>query len=159
MPAQPAASTSRPPTALASPTFTPPPRLVSNLAALQDPTRVSDDLWTETTEASVLWLLSLKPPGAASTSPHQPSSKGKERARVDEDGVAVDEDLVHWFCGAKGAQECWEPAIFCIRLLGMKRVGEVANWRDSFERCVQRFCIAHSYRLRQSYSRRLSSPF
>ncbi|CDR46333.1 hypothetical protein NBRC10512_007411 [Rhodotorula toruloides] len=136
MAAQPAASTSRPPTALSSPTFTPPPRLVSNLAVLRDPTRVSDDLWTETTEASVLWLLSLKPPGAASISPHQPSSKGKERARVDDNGVAVDEDLVHWFCGAKGAQECWEPAMFCIRLLGMKRVGEVANWRDAFERLM-----------------------
>ncbi|GEM11057.1 tRNA-splicing endonuclease [Rhodotorula toruloides] len=129
----PAASTSRPASATC-PTFTPPPRLVGNLAALRDPSQVSDDLWTETTEASVLWLLSLKPPAASAL--HQPSFKGKERARVDENGVAVDEDLVHWFCGAKGAQECWEPAIFCIRLLGMKRVGEVAEWRDSFERLM-----------------------
>ncbi|GAA5930688.1 hypothetical protein JCM10213_000782 [Rhodosporidiobolus nylandii] len=127
-------SSSRP---SSSPSFAVPSRLQQDLAALRDPARVSDDLWSEATEASVLWLLSLHPPYAGSSGVVSGSNgKGKERAPVDEDGVATDEDLVHWFCGAKGAKECWEPASFCIRLLGMKRVGEVATWREKFDRLI-----------------------
>ncbi|GAA6017752.1 hypothetical protein JCM10207_000484 [Rhodosporidiobolus poonsookiae] len=147
-------SSTRPPTSSSSSTFTPPPRLVNDLAALRDPTRVSDDLWNETTEASVLWLLSLHPP--ANLDPAPPTSangkgngKGKERAPVDEDGVATDPSLVHWFCGARGARGCREPATFCIRLLGMKKVGEVATWREKFDiltstcpACVEAFQLA-----------------
>ncbi|GAA6004582.1 DNA/RNA helicase SEN1 [Rhodotorula paludigena] len=116
-----------------------PPRLQQDLAALRDPARVSDDLWSETTEAALLWLLSLAPSppsGSSAASAPPPSVKGKERAKVDDDGVALDADLVHWFCGARGAAQCWEPATFCIRLLGMKRVNEVAAWRDSFDRLM-----------------------
>ncbi|GAA5892669.1 hypothetical protein JCM6882_000552 [Rhodosporidiobolus microsporus] len=121
--------------------FTPPPRLSSNLALLRDPSNVSDELWSENTEQAVVWLLSLHPPraedptGAAAGSASGANggrSKGKERA-VDQDGVATDETLVHWFCGAKGAKGCWEPATFCIRLLGMKKQGEVATWREKFD--------------------------
>ncbi|GAA6037515.1 hypothetical protein JCM8097_008230 [Rhodosporidiobolus ruineniae] len=120
-----------------STSFTPPPRLAADLAKLRDPAHVSDELWNDTTEAAVLWLLSLHPAYVGGLdgngSGGGTSSKGKERA-VDDDGVATDRDLVHWFCGAKGAKGCWEPATFCIRLLGMKKQGEVATWREKFDR-------------------------
>lgn len=119
------------------PTLTPPPRLVNDLAALRDPARVSDELWQDATEESVLWLLSLTSPArpsTASSSVPAPSAKGKERARVDDDGVSLEEGLVHWYCGARGAAGCWEPATLCVRLLGMKRLKQVAEWRDHFER-------------------------
>ncbi|GAA5985688.1 hypothetical protein JCM10908_007072 [Rhodotorula pacifica] len=129
-------STARPLASTTSAHLTPPPALLSDLAALRDPTRVSDDLWAETTEQSVLWLLKLEGGPGASAATTDPSGKGKGRATVDEDGVALDGGLVHWFCGAQGARDCWEPAVFCIRLLGMKRVGEVASWRDRYERLI-----------------------
>jgi len=135
MAAPPSASSSRPPPA---PSLVPPPRLVNDLAALRDPARVSDELWQDATEESVLWLLSLapSPTSTASSTSAPPSAKGKERARTDDDGVALDEQLVHWYCGARGAGACWEPATLCVRLLGMKRLNQVADWRDQFERCV-----------------------
>ncbi|GAA5844189.1 hypothetical protein JCM9279_001721 [Rhodotorula babjevae] len=139
MAAPPSASSSRPPPASS---FVPPPRLVNDLTALRDPARVSDELWQDATEESVLWLLSLAPPSttASSTSTSTaapPSAKGKERARIDDDGVARDDALVHWYCGARGAEGCWEPATLCVRLLGMKRLNQVADWRDQFERLTQ----------------------
>ncbi|KPV73400.1 uncharacterized protein RHOBADRAFT_55149 [Rhodotorula graminis WP1] len=134
MAAPPSASSSRPPPASS---FVPPPRLVNDLAALRDPARVSDELWQDVTEESVLWLLSLAPSASSSSTTAPPSAKGKERARIDDDGVALDEALVHWYCGARGAGGCWEPATLCVRLLGMKRLNQVADWRDQFERLMQ----------------------
>lgn len=127
-------STARPLASTSSAHLTPPAALLGDLAALRDPTRVSDDLWSETTEQSVLWLLKLDGGTAVGGPPADTPGKGKGRAPIDEDGVALDEGLVHWFCGARGARDCWEPAVFCIRLLGMKRVGEVGAWRDRYER-------------------------
>ena len=126
--------TARPLASTSSALLTPPPALLSDLAALRDPARVSDDLWSEATEQCVLWLLKVDAGPSAIKPTVDPSGKGKGRASTDEDGVALDPGLVHWFCGAHGARDCWEPAVFCIRLLGMKRVGEVGNWRDRYER-------------------------
>ena len=104
--------------------YTPPPSLVRLLESVRDPSRVSDELVQEATEAALGFLLSTKP-----TSLHVITStvKGKEPAREGSD------QLVHWYCGQRGAQECWEPATFLIRLLGFKRKDEVAEWRDRFE--------------------------
>jgi senataxin len=148
MSASSSASSSRlppPSSSLSSPNFTPPPRLVANLAELRDPDRVTDEGWNKTTEETVIWLLSLHPPYAGGGGAEAAGKgKGKERAPVDDEGVATDESLVHWFCGAKGAQGCWEPATFCIRLLGMKKQGEVATWREKIDRCVFFSCSAVS---------------
>ncbi|GAA6010562.1 hypothetical protein JCM11491_002971 [Sporobolomyces phaffii] len=104
--------------------YVPPPSLVRQLEAIRDPARVSDELVQEATEAALGFLLSTR------SSPSHPVSatlKGKEPAK---DG---ERDLVHWYCGRGGAQDCWEPAVFLIRLLGFKRKDEVADWRDYFE--------------------------
>lgn len=121
-----------------STSYTPPSGVLTSLASLRDPGKVSDELWNECTEACALWLLGLHPPPRASTwnGTGDGTVKGKERAKVDQDGVSTEEGLVHWFCGASGAAGCFEPATFCIRLLGMKKVGDVATWREKFERCV-----------------------
>lgn len=142
MSASASSSSSRLASSSSSTSFTPPPRLVADLTLLRDPVLVTDKLWNETTEASVLWLLSLHPPFTSQGADAAGKGKGKERAAVDDDGVATDESLVHWFCGAKGAKGCWEPATFCIRLLGMKKQGEVATWREKFDRYV----VAEVYR-------------
>lgn len=135
--------TARPLASTSSALLTPPPALLSDLAALRDPARVSDDLWSEATEQCVLWLLKVDAGPSASRPAVDPSGKGKGRASTDEDGVALDPGLVHWFCGAHGARDCWEPAVFCIRLLGMKRVGEVGNWRDRYERYASFLHVAY----------------
>ncbi|KWU45575.1 hypothetical protein RHOSPDRAFT_32881 [Rhodotorula sp. JG-1b] len=151
--------TARPLASTSSALLTPPPALLSDLAALRDPARVSDDLWSEATEQCVLWLLKVDAGPSTSKPTVDPSGKDKGRASTDEDGVALDPGLVHWFCGAHGARDCWEPAVFCIRLLGMKRVGEVGNWRDRYERlmsscpaCVEAFQRA-KYEFREHYLR------
>ncbi|GAA5849474.1 hypothetical protein JCM5353_006863 [Sporobolomyces roseus] len=104
--------------------YTPPPSLVRLLESVRDPARVSDELVQEATEAALGFLLSTK---ATSSVVITSTLKGKEPARNGTD------HLVHWYCGQGGAQECWEPATFLIRLLGFKRKDEVAEWRDRFE--------------------------
>lgn len=136
--------TARPLASTSSALLTPPSALLGDLAALRDPARVSDDLWSETTEQCVLWLLKVDAAPGASRPAVDPSGKGKGRALTDEDGVALEPGLVHWFCGAHGARDCWEPAVFCIRLLGMKRVGEVGNWRDRYERYASLSFTSHA---------------
>ncbi|GAA5972915.1 hypothetical protein JCM11641_004002 [Rhodosporidiobolus odoratus] len=142
-----------------STSYTPPSGVLTSLASLRDPGKVSDELWNECTEACALWLLGLHPPPRASTwnGTGDGTVKGKERAKVDQDGVSTEEGLVHWFCGASGAAGCFEPATFCIRLLGMKKVGDVATWREKFERlmstcpaCVRAFQQA-KVQFRDSY--------
>lgn len=91
---------------------------------MRDPARVSDELVQEATEAALGFLLSTKPTSSVVITS---TLKGKEPAR---NGL---DHLVHWYCGQGGAQECWEPATFLIRLLGFKRKDEVAEWRDRFE--------------------------
>lgn len=131
-----APAAARPVASTSSAQLTPPPTLLSDLAALRDPTRVSDELWSDATESSLVWLLKIGSGATSNVTPVDISGKGKARANIDDDGVALDEDLVHWYCGARGARDCWEPAVFCTRLLGMKRVGEVAVWRERYERYV-----------------------
>ncbi|GAA5907060.1 DNA/RNA helicase SEN1 [Sporobolomyces salmoneus] len=104
--------------------YVPPPSLIRQLEAVRDPSRVSDELVQETTESALGFLLSTR---SAPSNAVIPSLKGKESAQ------GRDHQLVHWYCGQGGAQECWEPATFLIRLLGFKRKDEVAEWRDYFE--------------------------
>ncbi|GAA5958558.1 hypothetical protein JCM3765_006673 [Sporobolomyces pararoseus] len=112
------------PSRITNAAYVPPPSLVRQLEAVRDPARVSDDLVQEATESALGFLLSTRSsPSNAVTS----SVKGKE---PDRNGT---KELVHWYCGKGGAQDCWEPATFLIRLLGFKRKDEVAEWRDYFE--------------------------
>ncbi|GAA5880785.1 hypothetical protein JCM1840_001374 [Sporobolomyces johnsonii] len=121
VPPPPSSSTSR----ITNAAYIPPPSLVRELEAARDPVRVSDEVWQDATESALSWMLSLRPPSA--------SLKGKERAV--EDGVGP-EELVHWYCGAYGAGECWEAATFLTRLLGFKKLNEVQQWREQFERLM-----------------------
>jgi senataxin len=112
------------PSRITNAAYVPPPSLVRQLEAVRDPSRVSDELVQEATESALGFLLSTRSsPSNAVT----PSVKGKE---PDRNGG---QQLVHWYCGQGGAQDCWEPATFLIRLLGFKRKDEVAEWRDYFE--------------------------
>lgn len=117
--ATPQASTSRAPSPSAHSTsrHVAPAQVVYDLSLVLDPTTATDSTWQDATESSLEWLLSLQP-----STP--PTSKGKEKAP---------DRVVHWYCGADGAEQCWDSATFLLRLLSFKRQGEVAQWRDRFE--------------------------
>jgi senataxin len=112
----------QPPPPSPSTSYIAPTQVVYDLSLAQDASTASDSSWQDATESSLEWLLSLQPRSTT-------SAKGKER---EEDTV------VHWYCGAQGAQQCWESAIFLIRLLSFKKQGEVGQWRDRFDRWVLR---------------------
>lgn len=105
-----------------------PENVVKDLELARDPSTASDETWTEATESSLLWLLSLVKPdlNVVETVVDQ-KGKGKELEC---------ERLVHWFCGKEGAGECWESALFLIRLLRFKSDGEVGKWRAQYDRYV-----------------------
>jgi len=112
------------PSRITNASYVPPPSLVRQLEAVRDPSRVSDELVQEATESALGFLLSTR---SSLSNAVTSSVKGKE---PDRNGG---QQLVHWYCGQGGAQDCWEPATFLIRLLGFKRKDEVAEWRDYFE--------------------------
>lgn len=127
----PTASTSaRPATASSAPSssstpaqhFQAPAQVIYDLSVARDPSTASESSWQDATESSLEWLLSLTP------APRPSSPKGKEKADT--------QDVVHWFCGRRGAKECYESAVFCLRLLAFKRTGLVDNWRGQFDRQV-----------------------
>ena len=97
---------------------TSPAQVSSDLEAARNPASASDETWADATESSLLWLLSL---GSATRSDVNGKGKGRE-------------EIVHWYCGSDGAEECWESAVFSIRLLSFKRQGEVGVWRGQFDR-------------------------
>lgn len=83
-----------------------------------------DAVWKAATEAALVWLLSLAP--ASPTAAPDSSDKGKAKEEPD--------NLVHWFCGKQGAEDCYEPAVFLIRLFAFKRTGQIDTWRRTFEK-------------------------
>lgn len=85
-------------------------------------TDADDAVWKAATEAALVWLLSLAPPSPAAV----PDDKGKAKEEPD--------NLVHWFCGKQGAEECYGPAVFLIRLFAFKRTGQIDTWRRTFEK-------------------------
>ncbi|GAA5875105.1 hypothetical protein JCM16303_005010 [Sporobolomyces ruberrimus] len=111
------------PSKITNASYVPPPLLVRQLEAIRDPSRVTDELVRETTETALAFLLSTR---SAPSNANVSTLKGKEVAN-DQGG-----NLVHWYCGQGGAQECWEPATFLIRLLGFKPKDEVKEWREYF---------------------------
>lgn len=116
------ASTSRVPPAPAPtppslpplPAYKVPVQVAYDLSIARDASTASDASWQDATESSLEWILSLSLP---------PTDKGKEK----------EVKVVHWYCGAEGAEECWESAVFLVRLLSFKRQGEIATWRDQFD--------------------------
>lgn len=122
------ASTSRappPPPPAAAPSAPPavveqhkaPAQVIYDLSVARDAASAADETWQEATESSLEWILSLRPRA-------QPSEKGKEK---------LEHSVVHWYCGAHGAEECWESSVFLIRLRSFKRQGDVGVWRDRFD--------------------------
>ncbi|KAK4047450.1 hypothetical protein OIO90_006196 [Microbotryomycetes sp. JL221] len=90
----------------------------------KDVNQASDDVWTEATQLALDWLLSLEPvttvrdANTSSTSTH----KGKQP-------YEPPNNVVHWYCGAHGADQLWPATVLLTRLLSFKRQGPVADWK------------------------------
>ncbi|GAA6059556.1 hypothetical protein JCM10212_000612 [Sporobolomyces blumeae] len=141
-PSYPSTPSSRPAAAsqITNARYVPPPELKKQLEAIRDPARVSDELVQDATEASLDFLLSLSAPPFSTPS----STSDAASSSASDPGTGI----VHWFCGKDGAQECWEPATFLVRLLGFRRKDEVGEWRDRFERLLVSCpdCVAYYQR-------------
>ncbi|KAM0790470.1 hypothetical protein ACM66B_003346 [Microbotryomycetes sp. NB124-2] len=92
----------------------------------------SDAAWTDATELALDWILSLEPtkPSTATQAPQTSSMKGKQ-------AYEPPQTVVHWYCGAHGADSCWLAAVWLVRLLSFKPNDQVAQWRHKHDRLLQ----------------------
>ncbi|KAM0752744.1 hypothetical protein T439DRAFT_286412 [Meredithblackwellia eburnea MCA 4105] len=109
--------------------FHAPEQVKSDLAAARDRSTTKEQ-WQEATESSLEWLLSLRPLSVPVVAVENGNGKGKEK----------EPDFVHWFCGKEGAEECWESAVFLLRLMAFKTEGEVAEWRRQLDEILHSCC-------------------
>ncbi|KAK4049281.1 hypothetical protein OIV83_004218 [Microbotryomycetes sp. JL201] len=92
----------------------------------------SDGVWQDATEIALDWILSLEPQARAdATNTNLAASiKGKQ-------AYEPPRSIVHWYCGAHGAESCWLAAVWLVRLLSFKPVDQVAQWRQKHDRLLQ----------------------
>lgn len=102
-----------------------PPKELNNLLSLARSTETTNEsVWRDLTETALEWMLSLKP--HQSNELVDSKSKGKGKGKNDDD------NLVHWYC-SKG-ESCWETSVFMVRCVCLRKVGEVEEWRNKFDR-------------------------
>ncbi|SCZ89810.1 BZ3500_MvSof-1268-A1-R1_Chr1-3g01592 [Microbotryum saponariae] len=101
-------------------------QVVYDLSLACDAEHASDESWQDATASSLEWILSL-----------DRSSSNNLSGGANDKGKARESAVVHWYCGHDGAEVCWSPSVFLVRLLSMKRQGDVARWRDMFERLMR----------------------